>query len=112
MRCEFVGASVQGEQFLARAPQADRNAAGADVRRVERVQRLAEFEHHEIGDIDDVVDRAHADGFQFRAQPIRARADAHAVNDPRRIIRARLAGVGRDVDRQDQLTGRRRRAFP
>ena len=33
--------------------------------------RLAEFEHHKIRDIDDVVDRTNPDAFNFRAQPFR-----------------------------------------
>ena len=36
---------------------------------VEGVQRLAEFEEDEIGDIDDVVDRAQADGFEVSDHP-------------------------------------------
>ena len=50
--------------------------------------RLAELEHHEIGDVDDVVDRAKPDRFQFRAQPIRARADFDVLDPARGIERA------------------------
>src|SRR5205823_9566525 len=47
---------------------------------VKRVRRLAEFEHHKIGDVDDVVDRANADALDLRAQPLRARSDFHVVD--------------------------------
>src|SRR3979409_847171 len=36
---------------------------------------LAELEHHEVGDVHDVVDGTNADGLDFRAQPIGTRSD-------------------------------------
>ncbi len=36
----------------------------AELRQVEGVQRLAAFDQHVVGDVDDVVDRRDADGFQ------------------------------------------------
>ena len=55
---------------------------------VEGMQRLADFEHHEIRDVDDVVDRTQPDGFQFRAQPVRARPDLDVLDAARGIERA------------------------
>ena len=37
-----------------------------DVRKVKGVHRLAGFEHDKVGDVDDVVDRAHAAAFRQR----------------------------------------------
>ena len=45
------------------------------LRGVESVGRLSELQHHEVGNIDHVVDRTNADTFYFRAQPIWARSD-------------------------------------
>ncbi len=42
--------------------------------------RLAEFEHHEVGDVDDVVDRADPNALNFRAQPRWTWPDFHIVD--------------------------------
>src|SRR5204862_7791432 len=47
---------------------------------VERVGWLSELEHHEVGDVDDVVDRTNADAFDLGAQPLRAGPDFHIVD--------------------------------
>src|SRR5260370_36701059 len=44
------------------------------------MRRLAELEHHEIRDVDDVVDRANTDAFDSCAQPLRAGSDFHIVD--------------------------------
>ncbi len=41
--------------------------AALDVAKVKSVHRLAGFEHHKVGDVDDVVDRAHAGRLQASA---------------------------------------------
>src|SRR6185369_6844325 len=48
---------------------------------VERMQRLADFEHDVVGDVDNVVDAADADLFQSGPQPIRAGPDLYAFDD-------------------------------
>ncbi len=45
---------------------------------VEHVERLADFEHHEVADIDHVIDTAHAARFHFLLQPVRGGADFDA----------------------------------
>ena len=57
---------------------------------IERVQRLAGFEHDVIRHVHDVVDAADADFFQRRAQPIRAGPNLHAFDDARRVTRAKF----------------------
>src|SRR5439155_17306902 len=47
---------------------------------VESMRRLTELKHHEIRDVDDVVDRANADALNFRAQPLRAGTHLHVVD--------------------------------
>src|SRR5260370_11537361 len=44
------------------------------------MRRLAELEHHEVRDVDDVVDRANTDAFDSCAQPLRAGPDFHIVD--------------------------------
>ena len=50
---------------------------------VEGVHRLAELEHHVVGDVDDVADRPDAGGLQPRRQPGRRRADRRRRRQPR-----------------------------
>ena len=52
------------------------------------MRRLSELEHHEIRDVDNIVDRPNTDRFDFRAQPSRARADYDVFNAARGIERA------------------------
>src|SRR6185312_12096016 len=63
---------------------------------IESVQRLADFHHHEIGDVHDVVDAADADFFQRGAQPIGAGADLHAFDDARGVARAEFGVIDAD----------------
>ena len=49
------------------------------------MQRLAQFEHDEIRHIDDVVDRALANGPQAILQPGGGWADANTADDARHI---------------------------
>ncbi len=46
---------------------------------------LAELEHHKVGNVDDVVDRANPDAFNFRAQPGWTWPDFHVVDLTRGI---------------------------
>jgi hypothetical protein len=76
-----------------------RDRAAAHHRGVEGVERLAELEHHQVGDVDDDVDRAHAGGFELRREPRRARPDADAAHDARAVARAAVGVVDRDAHR-------------
>ena len=58
--------------------------------------RLAELEHHVVGDVDDRVDRAHAGGGQPLHEPARRRADRHVVEDPN--SEAHAEGIVVDAD--------------
>ena len=68
---EGVLGFVEGEEGFAVVGVADDDAAG-EFGGIEGMQRLAEFVEHEVGDIDDVVDRAQADGFEALFEPGRA----------------------------------------
>ena len=54
------------------------------------MQRLGRHQHHVVGDVDDVVDRALAGGHQPRLQPRRRRADLHALVHARGEARAQV----------------------
>ena len=82
-----IGAPVEREELFVRLGQSHADPAG-ELIGVERMQRLAEFEHDEIRDVDDVVHRAEPDRFELRAEPIRARADGHVFKPLRGIERA------------------------
>ena len=51
---------VEGRHLLARRGAAHDDLRAAQLLGVERVQRLTGEQHHVVGDVDDVVDRAHA----------------------------------------------------
>ena len=64
----------------------------ADLARVEGMQRLAQFEEHEVGHVDDVVDRFEADGHQFLLEPFGGRSDLDPADRD-----ADVAGRGRSI---------------
>ena len=67
------------------------DVCAGDSREVVEVQRLPELEHHEVRDVDQVVDRALTGQRQAKANPRRRRADAHV----RKALRDEAAAVGR-----------------
>jgi len=84
----------RGERFTIGGP-ADDDGTG-DFRRVERVERLAEFVEDEIGDIHDVVDRAQADRLQPVFEPGRAVLDGDPGDADGRVERAGVRRVDPD----------------
>ena len=79
--------SVRHALAVARGAHDDRGAAQRS--QIERVDRVAVLEHqHEVGHVDDVVDRAQAEHVQAVAQPERRRRRLHAVDDAARVARA------------------------
>ena len=67
--------AVERDDLLAGRGAAGDEPAAADLAGVERVQRLAPAEHHVVGDVDDVVDGAHAGVREARLEPGRRLAD-------------------------------------
>ena len=65
---------------------------------VKGVQRLTGEHHHIVGDVDDVVVRAHAQGVKALDHPVGRRADLHVAHDAGDIAVAQ-ALVG-DLDRK------------
>ena len=79
VRRERVGLSIEREKFFAVAREPHIDAAFQFVG-IECMRRLAELEHHEVGNVDDVVDRTNADALDLRTQPLRTRPDFHIVD--------------------------------
>ena len=65
---------------------------------VERVQRLAEQEQDVVRDVDDVVDGTLADGRKALDHPVGAGAHLAAADDARRVARAALGVLDRDLN--------------
>jgi len=79
-----------------------RSACRRSCRSRTRCRRLAEFEEHVVGDIDDVVDRPKADGLKPANHPRGAGADLHVSDDSGGVVRAEV----RRVDGQRGQSGR------
>ncbi len=60
------------------------------------MQRLAGFEHHVVGNVDNVIDCANAAAFEPVAQPGWRWRDANFVYDSPRITRAKQRGFNRN----------------
>ena len=90
---------VERADRLAVARAADDDAALRELRVVERVQRVAEREHHVVRHVDDVRDRPHAGADQARLQPARRLADRDVAEQPPDVARAALQVVDADVHR-------------
>ena len=87
------------------------------------MERLCRLEHHEVGDIDDIVDGAEADRLETLAKPIGAGADLHPI-DATDAVEGRCfeccdrghGGVllcgGKSRSRGDELTAIKGRGFP
>ena len=95
-----------------RRARAGPSAARRDTVGVEGVQRLARQQHHVVGDVDHVADRAHSGGRQSRLEPQRRRADADVFERTQREARAQLGAVDVDADALDRFAGRVRIARP
>ena len=70
---------------------AHHHTAAADLAGVEGVERLAQLEEHEIGDIDHVVDRAQPDAHQTLLEPFRRRGYLDAADRDARVARGAFA---------------------
>src|SRR5262249_22059492 len=76
---ERVSLSIEREKFLtvAREPYVD---TALQFIGIERMRRLTQLQHHEIGNVDDVVDGANPDALNLHAQPLRARTHSHLLD--------------------------------
>ena len=77
---ELVAAPVQGRQLLA-PPRAAHGKVAVEFLRVEHMQRPAQIEGDEIGDVDQRGDRPEADRLEPRHKPRRARSVPDAAHE-------------------------------
>ena len=88
--------AVERLHGLAGSRQPDGQLGAGDPVEVERVQRLAGQQHHVVGDVDHVRDRALAGGHQPRLQPRRRGADLDVLEHARGEARAQLRALDGD----------------
>ena len=80
--------AVEGDDLLAFGRPSDNDFAAADLVSVKRVERLSDFEKHEVGDVHDIVYRVQSDGEQLLLKPFRRRAHFHALDGNSLIFRS------------------------
>ena len=106
--------AVERRELLILLGGANHHAAMAIARgkgvQIKGVQRLTGEHHHVIGDVDDVVVRAHAQGVEALDHPVGRRTDLHIAHDAgnvavaqalvgnldRKLVVGRAAGLGLD----------------
>ena len=71
--------TIEGGELLPLGGHADAQCS-RDRSGVKGMKRLSRLEHHEIGDVDDVVDRTQSDGFKTLAEPLGTGGDLHTVD--------------------------------
>ena len=94
---ETAVVAVESLNDLALARGADDDPAALHAAEVERVHRLTVFEHDVVGDIDDVVDRAHAAVAQPFAHPGGGRCDPDVFDHACGIAWAKVAVLDLNV---------------
>ena len=97
--------AVERREPLALARRAHVQLRARDPVEVVGVHRLAERQHHVVGDVDHVADRPLAGRHQARLQPQRRRAHLHVGEDAHAEPRAKVEVF--DLDR-NQVGGVRR----
>ena len=80
--------AIQRGQLFARICATHHDGLILHAGQVERMHRMAGLHHHEIGNIHDVVDRAHARAVEIFAHPLRAGADLHVRDHACAVARA------------------------
>ncbi|MEY3274856.1 MAG: hypothetical protein RL153_121, partial [Verrucomicrobiota bacterium] len=98
---ELAGDAVEGGEGLALGGAADDDGGDAvgvagEEAKVEGVERLPGLEHHQVGNVHDVVDGAEADHGEACLEPAGAGPHADAAQDARGIAMAGLGGVDAD----------------
>ena len=89
--------AVQRGQAITLARPAHDELALRHAGEVEGMGRMSHLHHHVVREVDHVVDRAHADGFQPVADPGRRRPEPH-VQDARAESRAEVGGLDGHVE--------------
>ena len=96
MGLEFRGFAIEGDEYFVGKCWANANGAVEFVG-IEGVEWLTGFEHDEVRDVDDIVDGAEANGFEFTAEPVGAWADGDLIDFEGGIEAARFAEDVNDI---------------
>ena len=98
--------AVERHDGFTRLGVAHNDFAAFHILIIERVHRLAVFQHNIVCDIDDIVDRTHAAGAQALAHPARRRFDFDIFDHARRVARAQRGGCDLDGKIAVDIAGR------
>ena len=103
-RVERIGLAIERDKAFAghRAPHAERALHFGGV---EHMQRPGTIEGQEVGDVDQRIDRAQADGPQLRLEPGGTRTVAHPGHRPQGECGGQRGGVGVQRDRDGTCPG-------
>src|SRR5882762_3131905 len=96
VRIELALDAVERSDFFAGPGAADDDFVVANFVVIESVQRVAEFEHHVIRNIDDVADAGDAGSFEAVFQPFWGRLDLDVSNDAGGEAPAEFRGLNFD----------------
>ena len=97
-RRQLALVAVERLNGLALARGAYDDVAAFDAAEVKSVHRLTVLEHDVVGNINDVVDRAHAAVAQSLAHPARGRRNLDVFHHARGVARAEVAVLDVNVD--------------
>ena len=98
IRRKLALVAVKRLNGLALVRGAHDDVAALDAAEVKSVHRLTVLEHDVVGNINDVVDRAHAAVAQSLAHPARGRRDLDVFHHARGVARAEVAVLNVNVD--------------
>src|SRR5208282_62834 len=98
--------AIQRDHFFAGPGAPDNNSVVAHFVVVERVNGIAEFQHHVIGDVDDVADAGGACGSEAVFQPGRRRLNLDVANHPCGVTAAELRRIDLNGNRVARFVSR------
>jgi len=90
---QFEFALIDGGDLFAWFSAADDDFSSLKALIVEAVERLADFHHDVIGDIDDVANCPNSNGFQTSRHPVRAGCDGELIDDACGVAGAEVRGI-------------------
>jgi hypothetical protein len=97
-RVQRVAFAIQRRDLFSGLGRPNEDGFSVQLGGIEGVHWLGNFRHHEIGDVDDVVDGVQADGFQSLRKPRGRRLDGYVLKNQRGITRTQFEVLNIDVD--------------
>ena len=91
MAVERVLGTIEGDDLLSFSGTAHDYFSSGDLVSIEGVQRLADLEEDEVGDIHNVVYRMKSDGEKLLLEPFRRRTHFHVLNGNSLILRSSVS---------------------